>query len=303
MLITAGGGRPALVTAIAKIFGRAQIDGKTVSRPCRLASMVWPVRDASQEIPKPRLLADVPVSVSGVGGRAGHDRAGREQGLGSQGGREAHDPAQGHLEERVHGRLDQAEPDGRRTSRGVKEIDIPLKAAGSEVVLDLAALKTPPGEYALAFYGSAVAKYRYNPEAVKLAEEEQKKAEQEAIAVAEAARSSPTKRRPRPPEKKADAENAAKAAVEQAEGRRGRQGGRRQAHEGRDRRGGAQGHRRYRGRGTHPHPRQAQGQEMSAPAPTCDRGRPSPRSSAPGGIVGPVAAARKSTSIATSIRS
>jgi hypothetical protein len=45
-------------------------------------------------------------------------------------------------------------------------------------------MKTPPGEYALAFYGSAVSKYRYNPAAVPLAEAEQKKAEQLAVSAA-----------------------------------------------------------------------------------------------------------------------
>ena len=51
-----------------------------------------------------------------VGGCARHDRTGREQGLGGQGRRQAHDPAQGHLEERVHGRLDQAERPWDQTS-------------------------------------------------------------------------------------------------------------------------------------------------------------------------------------------
>ncbi len=71
---------------------------------------------------------------------------------------------------------------------GVKEFDVPLKAASPEAVLDLAALKTPPGEYTVAFYGPAVVKYRHNPDAVRTAEQEQKKAEQEALAIAEAAK-------------------------------------------------------------------------------------------------------------------
>jgi hypothetical protein len=67
---------------------------------------------------------------------------------------------------------------------GVKELEIPVKAATAEAVLDFAALKTPPGEYTLAFYGSGVSKYRYNPAAVPLAEAEQKKAEQLAATAA-----------------------------------------------------------------------------------------------------------------------
>ena len=49
---------------LAKIFGRASVKGAMVARPCPVASMAWPVRDAKGEIPAPRLTADVPVSVS-----------------------------------------------------------------------------------------------------------------------------------------------------------------------------------------------------------------------------------------------
>ena len=64
MLITAAENAPRSL-ATARIVGRAQIEGAPVSHPCRLASMAWPVRDWWQETPCPRLLADVPVSVSG----------------------------------------------------------------------------------------------------------------------------------------------------------------------------------------------------------------------------------------------
>ena len=50
--------------SLATVVGRATIDGKVVTRPCRLASMEWPVKDAKQEIPSPRLFADIPVSVT-----------------------------------------------------------------------------------------------------------------------------------------------------------------------------------------------------------------------------------------------
>jgi hypothetical protein len=66
----------------------------------------------------------------------------------------------------------------------VKEFDLPVKAAAQEAVIDLAALKTPPGDYTLAFYGIGICKYSYNPAAVPLAEAAQKKAEQIAITAA-----------------------------------------------------------------------------------------------------------------------
>src|SRR5436190_12612561 len=51
--------------ARAMFTGHATIDGAAVSRPCRMASMSFPIPDAWNEIPSPRLMADVPVSVSG----------------------------------------------------------------------------------------------------------------------------------------------------------------------------------------------------------------------------------------------
>ena len=98
----------------------------------------------------------------------------------------------------------------------MKEFDVPLKAETMEAVLDLAALKTPPGEYTVAFYGSAVTKYRSNPDAVKVAENEQKTAEQEAVAAAAAAAKLAEEAKAAPAEKKAEADSAAKAAAEKA---------------------------------------------------------------------------------------
>jgi septal ring factor EnvC (AmiA/AmiB activator) len=59
------------------------------------------------------------------------------------------------------------------------KLEIPLDADSSEAVIDLAALKIPPGDYRIAFYGGAVAKYRYNVDAVHRAEADLKDAEQE----------------------------------------------------------------------------------------------------------------------------
>ena len=63
MLITAQADAPRGY-ANATFVGRATIAGKPVTRPCRLASVAWPIPDSWGEIPSPRLLADVPVSVS-----------------------------------------------------------------------------------------------------------------------------------------------------------------------------------------------------------------------------------------------
>lgn len=211
LLITAHGNAPRSLGG-AKIFGRAQIDGKTVTRPGRLASMVWPVKDASQEIPNPRLLADVPVSVSRSEGAPVTIASAENKVWKVKAGDKLTIPLKVTWRSEFTGASIKLSPMGADFG-SVKAIDIPLNAARSEVALDLAASKTPPGKYALVLYGSAVAKYRYNPEAVRLAEEEQKKTEREAIAIVEAAKKLAEEAKAAPPAKKTEAENTAKAAV------------------------------------------------------------------------------------------
>ncbi|MFM7150731.1 MAG: serine protease, partial [Gemmataceae bacterium] len=65
MLVTAAKDAPRGY-ANARFVGRSLVAGKTVTHPCHLASMAWPIPDSWGEIPSPRLLGDVPVSVSGV---------------------------------------------------------------------------------------------------------------------------------------------------------------------------------------------------------------------------------------------
>ncbi|MDA1165852.1 MAG: PPC domain-containing protein [Planctomycetota bacterium] len=181
MLVTAEQNAPrALVSA--SFYGRATIDGNVVTRPCHMASMQWPIPDASQEVPVPRLLADVPVSVCG-----------------SEFAPITIAPIENTLwEVTVSGKLTLPLVHTRRCEfsgdsinlrtfgpgfEGVPAFDVSLNDETSEVVLDLAALKTPPGDYTIAFYGSAVARYRYNVEAVTTAEVALKQAQQKAMNV------------------------------------------------------------------------------------------------------------------------
>ena len=96
----------------------------------------------------------------------------------------------------------------------VQEFEIPLKAETHEAELDLAALKVLPGEYTIAFYGGAVTKYRYNPEAVKVAEAEKEKAEAEAAAIAADAKKLAEEAAKAPTDKKTQTAIEAKTAAE-----------------------------------------------------------------------------------------
>ncbi len=214
MLITAAEEAPRSF-ATAKIMGRGLINGVKVSHEARLASMAWPVRDATGEIPKPRLMADVPVSTGGAEYAPVTIAPSERKIWEAKAGDKLTIPLKVTWRSEFSGTSIKLKAFG-DGFEGVKEIDVPMKAEAAEAVLDLAALKTPPGEYALALYGPAVTKYRYNPDAVRIAEQEQKKAEQEALAVAETAKKLADEAKTAPAEKQAEIENAAKAAAEKA---------------------------------------------------------------------------------------
>jgi hypothetical protein len=192
----------------AKIIGKAEINGATVSHEGRLASMAWPVRDATQEIPSPRLLADVPVSVVGSE-RAPLTIAAENKVWEVKEGGKLTIPLKVTWREEFTSAL-KLSVAGEGFEKA-KQVDVALKATASEAVLDLAELKRPPGEYTLAFYGSGVTKYRYNPGAVKSAEEEQKKAEATATALAEAAKKLADEAKAAPAEKKPEVATAMKS--------------------------------------------------------------------------------------------
>lgn len=165
---------PAAVRA--KFVGRGTIDGEPVERPCRLASVAWPIPDHWQEIPKPRLVADVPVSVSG------HEFApmtvAPPEGvvIEARQGEKLTIPLIHTRRSEFSGESMQAQVFSCRFGN-VPAAPLSLNADESEVVLDLGAAKTPPGEYQIAFYGGAVVKYRHRPDLVTAAEQTHQEAQ------------------------------------------------------------------------------------------------------------------------------
>lgn len=168
VLVTANGNAPQGMSN-ASFTGRATINGKLVERSASLASMSWPVRNAWSEIPNPRLLVDVPVSVSDSESAPVSVAPKQQKIWEAKVGEQLTIPLVHTRRCEFSGTKVKMKPIG----AGFEEVpafDLPLDADHSEVVLDLATLKTPPGDYVVAFYGSAVAKYRYNPAAVSSAE-------------------------------------------------------------------------------------------------------------------------------------
>jgi len=172
--------------SLATITGTATINGETVTRPCRLATMKWPVKDAKQEIPAPRLVNSVPVSVSDSEAAPLSFFAAEEKVWEVTEGEKLTIPLKAVWREDFTGTSLKMKAHGFGFD-ALKPFEIPLRAERYDVELDTAVLKTKPGDYTIAFYGGGVAKYRYHPKAVAVAEAATKEATAKATAAAEEA--------------------------------------------------------------------------------------------------------------------
>lgn len=167
MLVTAQSDAPRGY-ASAIFLGRATIGGQAVTRPCHLASVAWPIPDSWGEIPSPRLLADVPVSVGGIE-KAPLTIAAKTPVIEAQVGDKLTIPL-------VHKRASDFSGDKVRmkvVGAGFERapgFDLPVQADSSQLVLDLKALNISPGEYRVSILGGGVVKYRHQPERVAVVE-------------------------------------------------------------------------------------------------------------------------------------
>ncbi|HTN76058.1 MAG TPA: serine protease, partial [Pirellulaceae bacterium] len=181
MLVTARQDAPRAV-ANAKLMGRSTIDGVVVNRPCQMASMAFPIPDAWGEIPSPRLIADVPVSVSGSELAPLTIAPVTREVLTVVAGEKLTIPLTHTRRSEYSGTTLNLRTMGALLERA-PAFDVSLTADSSQAVLDTAALKAPPGDYLIAFYGGVVAKYRHHPQAVPVAEVARQQAEQDLQAV------------------------------------------------------------------------------------------------------------------------
>jgi hypothetical protein len=212
LLFTAAEDAPRGVS-LAKVSGRAQINGAEVRRECPSASMAWPVKDHSAEVPAPRLFADMPVSVGGAEVTPLTILAAQEQPFEAVAGQKLTVPLKllwrgdfsaGPVKLKALG----------ADFSGVAAFDVASKAAQSEVVLDFAALKLAPGDYAFALTGGVVSKYSYNPGALKAVEAEQQEIEKKAAVAAEELQKATAAAKEAPAEKAAETQALTKAAGE-----------------------------------------------------------------------------------------
>lgn len=212
LLITADQDAPRGLN-FASFSGEAEINGETVSRPGYIASMAWPVINANQDIPNPRLTSRIPVSVCGTEFAPLSVAAAGETIWEAKVGETLKVPL--HLVRRSD--FSGSKVSMRTFGGGFESMpafDLSLDQETTEATIDLAKLKTQPGEYTVAFYGCAVVKYRYHPEQVQEAEQGLKAAQDMLAAVTAEAETASQNAQTASPEQKAELEQLAKQTAE-----------------------------------------------------------------------------------------
>lgn len=156
MLITADESAPRGWNNVG-IFAHANINDVKASRRVHFASMQWPVKDASQEIPVTRLLQSVPVSVCSDE-RAPLTIQAEPKVFEVVAGEQLTIPLTLIRRSEFSGNHINLRTFGNGLSR-TPPFDVSLSEDTSQAVIDTAKTKAAPGEYTVAFYGSAVVKY------------------------------------------------------------------------------------------------------------------------------------------------
>ncbi len=188
--------------ANANFTGRATIAGQRVTRPCRIASMAWPVLDHWQEIPSPRLLMDVPVSVSGIE-HAPLSVALKAPVIEAKPGEKLTLPIALARRSEYSGNTISMKLVGPGFDK-LPAFDLPLSADSADVSVDLKSLNVPPGEYRVSFLGGGVVKYRHRPELVAEAEAKTKTVQSEVASLEGEVKKLTADATAAPPEKKAE---------------------------------------------------------------------------------------------------
>ena len=124
-----------------------------------MAAMAWPIVDSWSEIPTPRLVAGLPISVTGAEFAPISIASKEKKVWEATVGQKLPIPLVHTRRSEFSGTVLQLKTSGAGFEQ-LPRFDVSLASDNSEVTLDLAALKTPPGDYLISFYGSAVAKYQ-----------------------------------------------------------------------------------------------------------------------------------------------
>ncbi len=211
MLLTADQNAPTSLASVT-FYGKSILNESEAIRPVHMAAHAWPIVDSWSEIPRPRLVKGLqvsvvssevaPITIAPAEAKVWEVTAGEKLTI----------PLVHTRRSEFSGDTLQLKTSG-EGFEGNPRFDVSISADTSEAVLDTAALKTPPGDYLIAFYGSAVVKYRYNPQAVTLAETAHQKVVDEAIVVDAEVKRLTEEAATVTPEKKAEADASVAEAI------------------------------------------------------------------------------------------
>ena len=182
MLLTADQNAPRSLANVT-FYGKSTIGDVPATRSVHMAGFAWPIVDSWGEVPSPRLVTGLPVSVTGSEFAPITIAASEKKVWEVKAGEKLTIPLVHTRRSEFSGAVLQLKTSGEGFENNPR-FDVSLTADTSEAILDTAALKTPPGDYLISFYGSAVAKYRYNPDSVPVAEMAHQKAVDEAAVAA-----------------------------------------------------------------------------------------------------------------------
>lgn len=180
MLITADQNAPRAMANVT-FYGKSQLNNADIRRPVHMATHAWPIVDSWGEIPQPRLVTGLPISVTGSE-FAPLSLTAEKKTFEVVAGEGLKIPLTLTKRCEFSGSILQLKTSGEGFENAAR-FDVNLTGDTAEAVLDTKSLGTPPGDYLISFYGSAVAKYRFNPDAVAVAEAAHKKAVDEAASI------------------------------------------------------------------------------------------------------------------------
>lgn len=163
MLITAQQDAPNALVDL-DFSGLATVDGQVVTRQVQMADFAWPIPDSWGEIPSPRLVSGLPLSVTDREAAPMTIIANQTQVIEAVAGSKITIPLVMTKRIDFSGSTLQMKAMGNGIDK-MPPFNISLEGSSSEAVLDLASLQLTPGDYAFAFYTGAVAKYRNKPDA------------------------------------------------------------------------------------------------------------------------------------------
>lgn len=149
-----------------RIVGRAQIGEADVVRPSRIASVAWPIRDHSAELPQPRLVSAAMLTASTAEPFPLSLRGPATGPVQATAGTTVKVPMTLVRRGKLLGTVTQLRMFGQGFDKAAA-VDVPLSADSHDVPIDLGKLAIEPGRHTIVLYGAATVAYQPPPEGDK----------------------------------------------------------------------------------------------------------------------------------------